>query len=287
MIWNGGCDGNDNDVLQRAYEAVNHERESSGQLGNTVLTYGEMDFDAFARTLIHHSLPLIKPSVVSSISCIPITPLTLSSVASISVEIESPNDSLHFVDLGSGAGRLCSSAWLLHNWRSVTGIEISNATHQMALNYWQRLIQHANNNHTILTPLLRTLLRIPSLSPSPSLSSSSVPSEARSSDRVGVHFENGSFLDIDWSYAHYIIANATCFGRHLVDQLALRAATCTYTNQQQCDDTKHSLSLLSNNKSSDSLSLSCSGHYGGIFFTSTNSLNQALYDWYMTHIYQV
>lgn len=80
------------------------ERKTNGQEEEIRFTYGEMD-----AKLLHELLELVKQDV---------TPLFVNKGC--------------FLDLGSGAGKACIAAALLHSFEKVIGIEIVEALHGFA-----------------------------------------------------------------------------------------------------------------------------------------------------------
>lgn len=92
-----------------------------------------------------------------------------------------------FVDLGSGAGRPCVAAALLHPFAACEGLELLTGLHAQSLEAARRCRE--------LLPGLATELR----------------------------FVRASFLEHDWSHASVVFANSTCFDADTMQGIAVAA----------------------------------------------------------------
>ncbi len=98
----------------------------------------------------------------------------------------------HFVDLGSGSGRMIFAAALYHDFLSVTGIEILDDLYNITkkvLSEWDNIKDHL---------------------------------PAKKQD-MAVKVQLGDCCYTDWSHADIVWCNATCFDTDIVEMIAQRA----------------------------------------------------------------
>jgi hypothetical protein len=105
-----------------------------------------------------------------------------------------------FYDLGSGAGKGCLSASLLHPFNKCYGIEYLDNLHKMSL---KTEIKYKLN-------FKKQLLANPHLFPNHKYAPE-------------IEFTKGDFFERDWSYGSFVFSNSTTFSKKAMDELFVRA----------------------------------------------------------------
>jgi SAM-dependent methyltransferase len=127
-----------------------------------------------------------------------------------------------FIDIGSGTGRAVFGAYLLHEFESITGVEILRGlarSSQTVANRFEKevrpLIEQANEARIKLHDQLTAH--------TPHVASSSAASSlplAVAAPHPSITLLHADFRDVDWSDADVVYVNSTCFDADLMDDLA-------------------------------------------------------------------